>query len=353
MYFFTKLYIFFILLALNIFFFSTIKVEANSFEVKDIEISKPFENNFDKNKVIDEGFDKAFIQLINTLIKSSDLSKIENVKLNEIKSMVNSFSIKEEKFIDKTYFVNLGVSFNKKKIFNFFEKKNIFPSQIIREKFLFIPIIIDEEINNLNLFSNNQIYDNWIDISKKYHLINYVLPTEDLEDLALIKKNIETIENYNFEEIIKKYLVNNCIIALIFNNKDGVRVLSKIITNDKMVIKNDTFSKFDFKDKQKIEFLIDQLKITYEDTWKINNEINTSIKLPLNIRLNNDNSERLLKFEKVLNELDLISDFSIKKFDKKHIFYEIVFNGTSINFINIMKKNNYKFNTEKKIWILK
>ena len=46
--------------------------------------------------------------------------------------MIDSFSIKEEKFINQTYYVNLGVSFNKKKIFKFLEKKNIFPSQIIR-----------------------------------------------------------------------------------------------------------------------------------------------------------------------------------------------------------------------------
>ena len=32
--------------------------------------------------------------------------------------MIETFSIKEEKFINKTYNLNLGVSFNKKKIFN-------------------------------------------------------------------------------------------------------------------------------------------------------------------------------------------------------------------------------------------
>ena len=58
--------------------------------------------------------------------------------------MIESFSIKEEKFIDEIYYVNLGVSFNKKKIFSYLEKKNIFPSIPIKKKFLFIPIIIDE-----------------------------------------------------------------------------------------------------------------------------------------------------------------------------------------------------------------
>ena len=48
--------------------------------------------------------------------------------------MIESFSIKEEKFINKVYNLNLGVTFNKKKIFNYLDKKNIFPAQIIQEK---------------------------------------------------------------------------------------------------------------------------------------------------------------------------------------------------------------------------
>ena len=67
--------------------------------------------------------------------------------------MIETFSIKEEKFINKTYSLNLGVSFNKKKIFNYLEKKNIFPAQIIKEKFLFIPIIIDQKKMILLIFS--------------------------------------------------------------------------------------------------------------------------------------------------------------------------------------------------------
>ena len=58
------LYIFFVILSLNIFFFSTTKSEAKAFEINNIDISRPFEINFNKNEVIDEGFKKAFIELI-------------------------------------------------------------------------------------------------------------------------------------------------------------------------------------------------------------------------------------------------------------------------------------------------
>ena len=152
--------------------------------------------------------------------------------------MIDSFSIKEEKFINQVYYVSLGVSFNKKRIYNYLEKKNIFPSQIIKQKFLFLPIIIDQKLNELTIFSQNPIYDNWNNIEEKYFLINYLLPTEDIEDLAIIKKKYNFIENYNFEEIIKKYLIDNCIIALIFKNDQELRILSKIITKNKVIIKN-------------------------------------------------------------------------------------------------------------------
>ena len=174
------------------------------------------------------------------------------------------------------------------------------------------------------------------------------MPTEDLEDFTIIKKNYEIIEKYDFKEIIQKYFLENSIITLIFKNKDDLRVLSKIITKNEVVIKNNTFKDFDLKNEEKIELLINNLKIIYEDVWKDYNQINTSIKLPLIIRINNDNSTTLSDFETTLDKMDLVNDYSITKFNNNHIFYKIIFNGTSINFLNFMKDKNYEFNIQKR-----
>jgi len=275
------------------------------------------------------------------------------VKLNEIKGMVETFSIREEKFINQEYFVNLGVSFNKKKIYDYLEKNNIFPSQIVEETFLFIPIIIDENINNLLIFSENNIYNDWNEINQKSQLINYMLPTEDLEDISLIKNKLDILEEYDFDEIIKKYSLNHSIVCLIFKNEESVKILSKINIEDKSVLRNHTFEKIDFKNKNEIKLLIERLKVIYDDVWKEFNIINTSIKLPLYVKVNNKNLKISSNFEKSLNSIDLINDYSITKLDKDFVYYEIIFNGTPPNFINIMGKMNYQFNTEKKIWILK
>ena len=189
------LYIFFILLSLNIFFFSTDKIFAKSFDIENIDISRPFEINFDKNQVINEGFERAFFELISLIVSSSDRNKINKIKLNELKGMIESFSIQEEKFINEIYYVNLGVSFNKKKIYKYLEERNIFPSVPNKKKFLFIPIIIDENKKDLLIFDKNEIFKNWNINSEKTHLIEYILPTEDLEDLDQIKKIMKLLNN--------------------------------------------------------------------------------------------------------------------------------------------------------------
>ena len=352
MYYIKRLYIFFSFLALIIFFFSTEVVKAKSFEINDIEISQPFEINFDKNKVIDLGFKKAFFELVYSLIKSPDFKKIDNIKLNEIKSMIETFSIKEEKFIDQKYYVNLGVSFNKKKIFRYLEKKNIFPSRILKEQFLFIPVIINEKGNDISIFSNNPIYTDWNKTNKRYQLINYLLPSEDLEDLNLIKEKLDVIETYDFNDITKKYFLKNSIISVIFKGKNEVRILTKIYNDKNEIIKNDTFKNINIDNETDLNLLIENLKNLFEDTWKKLNEINTSIKVPITIKIKNDELKKSNNFELFLDEIDMVSDYSVEKFDKEFIFYEVLFNGTVQNFINIMRNNKYNLNTQKKVWTI-
>ena len=352
MYYIKRLYIFFSFLALIIFFFSTEVVKAKSFEINDIEISQPFEINFDKSKVIDQGFKNAFFELMYSLIKSSDFKKIDSIKLNEIKGMIETFSIKEEKFIDKKYQLNLGVSFDKKKIFKYLEKKNIFPSQILKERFLFIPIIINENGNSISIFSNNPIYDNWNKTNKRYQLINYLLPSEDLEDLNIIKENLDVLETYDFNEITKKYFLKNSIISLIFRANKEVRVLTKIYNDKNEIIMNNSFKNINIENEKDLNFLIDNMKNLFEDNWKKLNEINTSIKVPITIKVRNDDLKKSNNFELFLNEVDLVSYYSIQKLNKEFIFYEVLFNGTVQNFINIMKNNKYNLNTQKKVWII-
>jgi len=55
----------------------------------------------------------------------------------------------------------------------------------------------------------------------------------------------------------------------------------------------------------------------------------------------------------MLNGIDLVNSFSISSFNKDFIFYEIIFNGTPKNFLDIMQEQKFNIDTQNKIWILK
>ena len=349
---FKKLYIYFCFLALLNIFFSTENTYAKTFSINDIKISTPFEINFNKNEIIDKGFTKAFEQLILSIVQTKDQKKLKNTSLSLIKGMIETFSIEEEKFIDEIYYLSLNVSFNKKEIFSLLEGKNIFPSLPITKNVFFIPIIVDENKDEILMFSESNLFNKWNSNTEKYHLLNYVLPTEDLEDFNLIKRNSKNLENYDFKEIIQKYNLEDYIITIIFINDDETRVLNKISFNEIIDLKNLSLKNVSLKSDIEIKEFIKSLKASFENYWKAKNEINTSIKLPLSISINNNNS-KISEFEEILTNIDLVYDFHIFKFDNKNSVYKIIFNGSPDYFLKIMNNINYQFDTQNQVWILK
>ncbi len=348
-----NLYIFFLFLAVLNIFFSTENTHAKTFSINDIEISTPFEINFKKNEIIDEGFVQAFNELILSIAQSKDRQKLKATSITQIKGMIETFSIKEEKFIDEVYYLTLNVSFNKKNVFDLLESKNIFPSLPIKKNFLFIPIIVDENQNQISMFSENNFYKNWNLNNQKYNLLNYILPTEDLEDFNSIKKNIKNLENYDFKDIIDKYDIDDYIIMIVFKNNQQIRVFNKITFDQKINLKNLNYKKININNENEINKLIENLKLVYEDYWKSQNEINTSVKLSLTISIENNNNIKINKFEKFLSETDLIYNYYIYKFNNKNNIYKVIFNGSPDKFLEVMKNKNYYFKTKNKIWVLK
>ncbi len=233
------------------------------------------------------------------------------------------------------------------------EKKNIFPSLPVEKNIFFLPIIVDKNKDEILIFSENYIFNNWNSNNQKYHLLNYILPTEDLEDFNLIKRNSKNLESYNFKEIIQKYNLEEYIISFIFKGNNEIKVLNKINFNQKEDLKNVSFQNLNIDNNQEADKLIESLKGVYENYWKSKNEINTSVKISLTISINNIDNLKISKFEETLNNTDLIYDFYIYKFDNKNTFYKIIFNGSPDHFLKIMKDQNYKFDIQKQIWVMK
>ena len=346
------LYNFFLFLALLNIFFSTENSVAKTFSIKEIEISSPFNASFDKNKIINRGFVEAYEELILTIVQSKDQKKLQNSSTKEVKSLVETFSIVQESFIDEIYNLTLNVEFNKKSFFELLEKKNVFPSSIIQKDLIFFPIEVDEEKNEIFLFSESQLFKNWNFKKEKYHQLNYILPNEDIDDYNLIKKNINNLEDFDFREISKKYNFEDFIIMIVFKNNQEIRVLNQIVFNKNQNLKNFKFKNINLENLEDLKKFIDKQKTVFEDYWKLKNIINTSIKLDLTISVDNSNIIKIDQFEETLSSIELVNKFNIFKFDNKKNIYKVIFNGTRDQFLNVMKDYDYFFEIKNKIWVL-
>ena len=338
------LFLFFLIFFIK---FSTINANANTYKVTDLEISKTYDNNFNKDAVIDMAFKKAFEELILriTTTNGEEIKKITNLKT--IYSLIESFSIIDEKFIDNKYVSKFEVEFSKKELFKYLEKKNIFPSIPKEKTLLLIPILINNEKNQILLFSENPFYVNWNNFTKKHYLLNYILPNEDIEDINYVKKNINNIEDYNFNEIVTKYEIDDFIILILFQKENNFSALIKSSLNNKIIISN---TKFYWKENQSIENIINNLKLELENQWKKLNIINVSIKLPITLSISSKNYELTKKLEKKLSNLDLVSSFYIDSINNNKLIYKIIYNSTPDKFINEFSNENMKLNTNESIW---
>ena len=139
---------------------------------------------------------------------------------------------------------------------------------------------------------------------------------------------------------------------IVFKDNNKIRVFNKIFFNKKNNLKNLNFIDVNFNNEEEIFKFIDKLKVVYEDFWKSQNQINTSVKLSLNISIDNSNNIKINKFEKILSDMDLIYNFSIYKFDNRNNFYKVIFNGTPDKFLEVMRGKSYNFEIKNKIWVL-
>ena len=347
---FSYLYIFFLILVFFFNEFSTNIALSKNYNVSGIIVEEVYDINFDKSKVVDIAFKKAFKILIYKLIENKDRSKVKNISLKDKKSIIENFSITEEKFVNNKYIARFNVQFNKRKILNYLNNKAIIPSSPNEIEIFILPILIDTNLNELFYLNQNIFYNNWNINSKKYHLLNYVLPNEDIEDYDIIKKNINNIENYNFNEITKKYNLKNEIILIILKSTSQLRVFSRIKFGNKDLLSNNIYNLDSIEDEEEINNIIFDIKDNLEDKWKLVNKINTSIELPIRLSISSRNTKFSEKLENELSSIDLISSFKIEMFNNREIIYKIIFNGAPNKFLDIMSLYNFKIDTSKEIW---
>ena len=245
------------------------------------------------------------------------------------------------------------MQFSKRKILSYLNNRDIIPSSLKEIDTLLIPVLIDTDLNELYYLNQNDFYNNWNLSTKKYYLIKYILPNEDIEDYDIIKKNIYNIENYDFKEITEKYNLKNEIILIMLKSNSQLRVFSKIKFEKNKLLLNKIFNIYNNNSENEIRNIIFDIKENYEDKWKSVNKINTSIKIPIRLSINSSNTKLSQKLEKKLSSIDLVSKYEIEIFNNKEIVYKIIFNGNPNKLLNILNLNYFKVDSSNSIWEIK
>ena len=75
----------------------------------------------------------------------------------------------------------------------------------------------------------------------------------------------------------------------------------------------------DLRDQNKWNDLIFKTKVNLEDLWKSNNLINTSIKLPINLKLNSKDTIKIVNLEREMDKIDLIYDYYVTSISNKKL----------------------------------
>ena len=120
-------YIFIILTAtiFSLFNFSNSFSDENVFVVENVKVEGNVDLNFSRDKYINKAFLESFKILMSKILLTEDIIKLGNVDLNNIKFLINSFQIIEEKYNKDVYSINLKIFYNDTEVKKFLVKKNI------------------------------------------------------------------------------------------------------------------------------------------------------------------------------------------------------------------------------------
>ena len=96
-------------------FFTKSFSEENVFTINNVTVKGEIDLNFSREKYINKAFSNSFEILMSKILLSRDFTKINDIKLKQIKSLVNSFQILEESYRKDEYRAKIKISYSLKK----------------------------------------------------------------------------------------------------------------------------------------------------------------------------------------------------------------------------------------------
>jgi len=328
----------------------TLFSENNLFNVNNIELEK--KDKMTNNRLADQAIKKGFNQLIARILLKEDIEKLSNLKFSSIKQLVTYYQITNISNEDKKKeLVNFSVTFDKNKIHNLFYKRGITYSEILDRELYILPILIQN--NEIYIFNNNFFYENWNKFYKN-DLIEFILPLENIEIIQNINNYRTNLINLNVSSLFQEYSKKNLALVLIENDKLGnAKIYIKSIIQDKNISKNLDLKKKELSTDKFNELVIIETKKEMINLIKAKNVIDIRTPFFLNVKLNLDKTNNLVKLNSRIKKIDSIEKLYVQEFNKDYINLRIKYLGNLQKIINQLKKENIDLKLINDQWIIK
>ena len=124
------------------------------FDVNNIIITNY--NYQNKEKLLDRAFKDGFYKLTEKILQKKDSDSLKKIGLKEIRQLISSYQIIENKDFNKKNEVKINLSFSRSKINNLFYKNNISYADVSKTDLVIFPVLIDACICVIRRFFRRQ-----------------------------------------------------------------------------------------------------------------------------------------------------------------------------------------------------
>jgi hypothetical protein len=287
---------------------------------------------------------------MNKILLISDLKKVEEVKLKEVKKLIKSFKILEESYREDIYRAEIKVVYSEKKVKEFLRKKNISFSLTKNISAVFFPIFfINGKIQNL---SENFFYKNWEKIQIRNEIINFILPLEDLDDISQITKMKDNLEELDILSLIGKYGEKNYVFVLMDYEKDKLNIHLKTNFNGSKTSKNISYEVKNIQDETILNSILRDLKLEIVNLWKEQNLINLLMPLSIKIKFHHSTLKDLNKLRKTFYKISIIDNYILEEFNINNSYYKIYYYGNPKKLKVELLKFGYELINSQGVWQL-
>jgi len=347
---------FFSIICIIVFLFKTQTVFSNNlvYDVNNIEVSGKINKNFNKKKLIQSAFQKAFIDFVNKTLLKKDAKNLYKTKIDTIEDLVFAYQIiKEEKNENKENILIVNIKFDQKKITDFLAQRRISYADISNISLTLLPVFIrgkDVLMFNENFFYNNWNKDENEKVNTKDALIGYNMALENVEDLQYINSNKENLELINIKELMSLKDIKNYVFLLIYYTEGNFKAFVKTSIENKKIDKSYSLKIYPNNEIKTYENAVKLLKEEIVQIWKSQNLIDVNTPSFLNLFFEIKQTNDYLKLRNIFNSIDLIENYSVQEMTNEYVKIKIKYKGKVNKLRDNLLKNKINITIQDNIW---